>query len=281
MLRYQDPNGKGKLSAFLQYHDWPIEHQHDYWEYFLVIDGAILHKINGKTRTVEKNTLCLIRPDDAHSMHNFPDKTSIHVALRVSTDYFKAYLDVFDPELYEKLLHAQEPLEFPLKTSTANRITDSVYKTFLCGETDEKNAALGILFLDVFRATYYQLVKRDKIPRQYGKITSQLLHAIGNPENLKKTIGDLIREMNYSYSHVNRVFTQETGVSPSKYLKQQKMNYAKQLLTETNLDLQNVALSVGYTSYAHFLVAFQKEVRLSPLEFRKNQSLYLLSHVDV
>lgn len=274
MLRYQDPNGNGKLSAFIQYHDWPILHRHDYWEYFLVVDGEILHRINGEERRVAKHTLCLIRPDDEHALYNDVGKSSCHAALRISTAYFKKYLDLIDERLYEKLLKAEEPLEFPLKASTAKRITDSAYKTLLCSDAEGKEARLEILFLDVFRATYDRLIKIDKTPKQYGTITSRLMYAIGNPENLKKNIGELIAEMNYSYSHVNRVFTQETGTSPSKYLKSQKMNYAKQLLTETDLELNNVALAVGYTSYAHFYVAFQSETGVSPLEFRKNQNSY-------
>ena len=121
---------------------------------------------------------------------------------------------------------------------------------------------------------HYQLIKQEKTSAQYSNIASQLIYTINNPVNLKKDVKTLIKELNYSYSHINRLFTQETGLSPSKYLKQQRLNYAKQLLTETDLDLSTIAAEIGYTSYSHFLVAFQKELNTSPNDYRKAKEDY-------
>ena len=75
------------------------------------------------------------------------------------------------------------------------------------------------------------------------------------------------------YSNMNtfrRNFQQITGISPSKYLKSQRLNYAKQLLTETDLDYDSIAQKIGYTSYSHFWVAFQKSLGTSPNDYRKH-----------
>ena len=127
-----------------------------------------------------------------------------------------------------------------------------------------------ILFMDIFRAFYYQLIKLEKTSADYSAIVTKLIYLMNDPENLKKDVQALIKECGYSYSHINRVFTAETGISPSKYLKSQRLNYAKQLLTETDLDYDSIAQKIGYTSYSHFWVAFQKSLGTSPNDYRKH-----------
>ena len=274
MKLYQQPKNMKNFSVYVQYHDWPVMHKHTYWEFLILTKGSLIHKINGETKTIAQNTLWIIRPNDGHSLHNVPKQTSSHIVLRVSCEYLQGFLDHIDNNLYQKLLECTTPLCFPLKTSTANRITDSTYKVFTTSTKDSYESHCTILFLDIFRAFYYQLIKQEKTSTQYSSIVSQLIYMINNPANLKKDFRTLIEELNYSYSHINRLFTQETGVSPSKYLKQQRLNYAKQLLTETDLDLNTVASEIGYTSYSHFLVAFQKELNISPSDYRKSQEDY-------
>lgn len=103
----------------------------------------------------------------------------------------------------------------------------------------------------------------------YSSLVSHLINLISKPINLQKDLHELLDELHYSYSHANRIFTGEVGISPSKYLKQQKMNYAKQLLTETNLDLATISKAIGYNNYSNFLICFKKEFHYSPNEYRE------------
>ena len=71
MTIYQKPQYANELFFHIQYKDYPFLHSHrGYWEFMLVTDGMLYHKLNGKRRELTKGTLCIIRPQDSHSMHN-------------------------------------------------------------------------------------------------------------------------------------------------------------------------------------------------------------------
>lgn len=277
MKIYHKPKNMQRFSVYVQYHDWPITHTHTYWEILLFTSGTPIHKINGKTRTLSQHTLCVVRPNDVHSLHNLPEQNSSHIALRISCEYFESFVKCVDESLFYALISSNEPLEYPLKRSTANRVIDSANKIFTASSQETYDSQCNLLFLDIFRAFYHKIVKEKNVPTQYGKAVTQLIDMINRPENLKKDVKTLIASLNYSYSHIHRLFTAETGIPPSKYLQRQKLHYAKQLLTERDMDLQSIAYEVGYTNYSHFSVAFQKEVGVSPFEYRKNQDNYLLN----
>lgn len=45
---------------------FPYYHFHDHWEILIVIDGAIIHTINGKTYSMKIGDACFLKPADAH-----------------------------------------------------------------------------------------------------------------------------------------------------------------------------------------------------------------------
>jgi AraC family transcriptional regulator of adaptative response / DNA-3-methyladenine glycosylase II len=69
--------------------------------------------------------------------------------------------------------------------------------------------------------------------------------------------------------HLRRVFAQAHGVSPIDYLTTQRLLQAKQLLTDTDLPVTEVALACGFESVRRFNAVFAEQVRLKPTELRR------------
>jgi AraC family transcriptional regulator of adaptative response / DNA-3-methyladenine glycosylase II len=69
--------------------------------------------------------------------------------------------------------------------------------------------------------------------------------------------------------HLRRVFQQAHGVSPIDYLTTQRLLQAKQLLTDTDLPVTEVALACGFESLRRFNAVFAEQVRLKPTELRR------------
>ena len=69
--------------------------------------------------------------------------------------------------------------------------------------------------------------------------------------------------------HLRRVFMQAHGVSPIDYLTTQRLLQAKQLLTDTELSVTEVALACGFESLRRFNAVFAEQVRLKPTELRR------------
>src|SRR5690606_31617175 len=72
----------------------------------------------------------------------------------------------------------------------------------------------------------------------------------------------------WSSRHLRRVVRQELGVSPMELVLTRRLLLAKQLLTETELPVSQVALASGFSSTRRFNDAFVRRYRMPPGRFR-------------
>jgi AraC family transcriptional regulator len=71
-----------------------------------------------------------------------------------------------------------------------------------------------------------------------------------------------------SPAHFARLFKQATGQTPHQYILLCRIEYAKQLLTETTLPLVEIGLQVGCTDQSYFTALFRKLVGTTPKAYR-------------
>ena len=71
--------------------------------------------------------------------------------------------------------------------------------------------------------------------------------------------------------HFHRLFKKATGVSPSRYHTDLRMNVARQLLRETKKSVVTIALDIGYANPSHFAQLFRRETGLSPSDYRRQR----------
>ncbi len=80
---------------------------------------------------------------------------------------------------------------------------------------------------------------------------------------------ELAARLGVTERHLRRVFAHSHGVSPIDYLTTQRLLQAKQLLTDTDLPVTEVALACGFESLRRFNAVFAEQVRLKPTELRR------------
>jgi len=71
--------------------------------------------------------------------------------------------------------------------------------------------------------------------------------------------------------HFNRLFKAATGVSPSRYHINLRLDEAKRQLRETKKSVVEIALDVGYATPSHFAQLFRRETGLSPSDYRRQR----------
>lgn len=86
----------------------------------------------------------------------------------------------------------------------------------------------------------------------------------------KITQETLCRICGYSPAHLRRLFIQELGISPQEYLLQKRIDAAKErLLENTDKNMDEIALSLGFCSASHFCKRFKQRVGMTPLTYQK------------
>ncbi|WP_346353158.1 AraC family transcriptional regulator [Azotosporobacter soli] len=83
------------------------------------------------------------------------------------------------------------------------------------------------------------------------------------------TVDKLAKTLGVSRSYLTVKFTNEVGVSPSQFLIQIRMENAKKLLAETDMNVSQVASTLGYTDVFYFSRLFRKRENLTPTQYKK------------
>lgn len=90
-------------------------------------------------------------------------------------------------------------------------------------------------------------------------------------ENISlKSIAEAVNANQYYLSHI---FKMEMGMSPIKYVTRRRIGEAQNLLINTNLNITEIALNVGYTNSNYFQNVFRKFIGLTPGNYRKKWKL--------
>ncbi|MFR9753223.1 helix-turn-helix domain-containing protein [Nocardia sp. 004] len=87
--------------------------------------------------------------------------------------------------------------------------------------------------------------------------------------DLPHTVAELATRANMSTRTFARRFAAETGTTPGKWLTNQRILLAKQLLEETGLGLEHIAARAGFGSGALLRHHFQRMVGIAPTEYRR------------
>lgn len=82
------------------------------------------------------------------------------------------------------------------------------------------------------------------------------------------TVNDVLRELTLSRRQLERRFRAALGRSILDEIQRCRIDRARQLLTETELTLPQIATASGFTSASYFSVAFSKSMGITPGEYR-------------
>jgi transcriptional regulator GlxA family with amidase domain len=83
-------------------------------------------------------------------------------------------------------------------------------------------------------------------------------------------LAELARACKLSPGHFARAFRQATGQPPHRWLMEQRIEKAKQLLVDTTLSLAQIAQRCGFADQSHFTRVFVQLVQSSPGQWRRH-----------
>lgn len=88
------------------------------------------------------------------------------------------------------------------------------------------------------------------------------------PTAMKLNISQILKsKLPYSYTYLSRIFSETMHISLEKFVILKKIDYVKELLTEQNLSLTEIAHQLNYSSVAHLSKQFKNTTGFSPSTF--------------
>ncbi len=82
------------------------------------------------------------------------------------------------------------------------------------------------------------------------------------------TIEDLADELGVSAGYLSHLFKKETGMAVSKYIMEQKIETAKNLLRFSEYTMIDIANRLSFSSQSHFIKQFREVMGMTPKKYR-------------
>ena len=135
---------------------------------------------------------------------------------------------------------------------------------------EQENIRVGVQFLTCFLYSlqYLQPTAQEMTTTVDEPIHRSIVHL---NEHLTDPlqIQDLAKTAGYSISYYKQKFKQEVGITPSEYIMLQKIEKAKEILTESDTSITDIAFSLGFSSSNYFCAVFKKFMDCTPKDYRK------------
>ncbi|NRA38728.1 MAG: AraC family transcriptional regulator [Planctomycetes bacterium] len=83
-------------------------------------------------------------------------------------------------------------------------------------------------------------------------------------------VDDIATAVGLSRGHLVRLFTNELGMSPAQCIRSIRLDHAANMLTRSNMTVQDISEECGFENQFHFSRAFKKAYTLSPRHYREH-----------
>ena len=134
----------------------------------------------------------------------------------------------------------------------------------------------SIVLYNIVQMSYTRIPVEYFLPDNKGvidpRINAVLAYLDRNP-NKNHHVKDLAEMVKMSEKHFHRCFLASTGVRPKDYIQQKRLKYARDLLSQTDQSIEEIAENASFSNRYHFSRAFKKIYLFSPGEYKKKYGL--------
>lgn len=150
--------------------------------------------------------------------------------------------------------------------NTPVNLSDEYRNLFERGnESDSETAVISLLMSTL------SLINNNSRKNQNNGYVNQGKNFIDHNYHRKITMDEVAAYINLSEKYMCRLFKQEMGITPLRYLMSVRMEHAKELLRWSDMRIRDISCTVGYNSQLAFSAAFSAYVGMSPTEYRENK----------
>lgn len=216
-------------------------------------------ELNNQSIELKENDVFLIRPKELVYYVADEDEPWEY--------YYFAFGGAFAPELIERTIFKNGNFWYTMKDDSVSRIiAEAIEKIKLSKFADIFGLEQLFRLLPLFM--FEKKNNNNSLQEQCVEAAKKYIHF-----NYSKQIriSDIAKQYNISRSYFFRLFKQSTGISVEEYIKNFRVQKAKNLLCETEILNSDIAQLVGYNSYSNFYNAFFSLVGYSPSEYRKRK----------
>ena len=252
-------------------------HQHNYIEMIWLYRGDVTHYINDTQLNMESGDLLLMNQFTCHIERKL-SKEDIEIIFIIRPEFFNIPLKMMQGEneiksfLINSLRQNKPSPQYLFFHTTGQQNAKNLLENLIyasCQET-EKNIicqyTTGLLFLQLLEHT--QDIIRSFSHNERDIIIRETLNYIDSNYN-SVTLNQIAEEFHHSPSRMSKIIKEGTGFTFQQLLIKKRFQKALQLLLDTDLQIEAIAIHVGYENLSYFYRTFKKLYGMTPRQYRK------------
>lgn len=243
------------------------EHTHEFCEVVLVWRGNGLHVLNDRPYRITRGDLFYIRAEDKHSYASVNDLVLQNVIycpdrLRLNVDW-AANIPGFN--------EAKSVAHWRLSSNGMNQVRQVIS---LLEQESQKHDALANPMAELLFAQLVMTLKRYRYATDNSSATEQealldkLITTLAGSLNKSFVLDKFCEQEQCSERALRQQFRTQTGMTVNHYLRQLRICHAQYLLQHTELMVSEVAMQCGFEDSNYFSVVFNREVGMTPVQWR-------------
>lgn len=89
-------------------------------------------------------------------------------------------------------------------------------------------------------------------------------------------LAEMSQAIGVTYSHLNRQFYKEQGITPVQFLTHMRLEHGMQLLVNTDFSIEKIAGECGFSCANYFTKVFKRVLHTTPAQYRSQHKLPVL-----
>jgi len=195
----------------------------------------------------------------------YRERASSHQLYWAVTDWKILWFHL-EKDIWDSLCRSNEKLYLPEQIISLQKVTETYIRESQSGSSSIKNC-LGELLHALIKRIIIHPQQENNTIREHAKIRKIRDSVNGNPEH-PWTVEELASLVGVSPSYLYKITADEEGRTPMDIIRQQRINLACQLLSQSDYPLKFIANRIGYTTPYAFSKFFRKETGISPGAYR-------------
>ncbi len=242
--------------------DWhSVPHSHTYTELFFITGGKGKFLIQDQVYPVDVNNIVIINPKVPHTEASINAQPLEYIVLGISGVELSGH-GISNGQFC--ILDSFQSKE--LSTCIRNILREMEQKN--TGYEDVCQAYMEILIIRLMRAIamFTQSESRADSGCRQCTIVKRYID-----QHFKEslTLDQLSEAAHMNKYYLSHAFKREYGISPINYLISCRIEESKNLLTETDISISQIALILGFSSSSYFSQVFHKAQGISPMDYRQ------------
>ena len=198
------------------------------------------------------------------------------IQFHVDPEWFKTVVGIKDDAIPPELMHLFRPFsqecynQVGVTTPQMQIVLQQIWQCSFQGW--RKPMFLSSKIIELMTLRLQQGIEAEAIPRPEGNLTRDRVDHLHQVKELLErrmenppSIQEMSQQAGLSYYQLKQGFRKLFGKTPSQYLQQYRMEQARLLLHERNVDsVAEVANTVGYSHLGQFAAAFERQFGILP-----------------